>query len=121
MARVAQDVPGAGAVVAGLVEVPRDRIRLGACGGVVDLHVQAQARADLAEGLDGETALDIAVEADGDRDGRLGAGGDGLGAGCALGDVPALEVVIVGDTSVVLMYGWRLPRSAAVQASPSVA
>ena len=29
-----------------------------------------------------------------------------------------LKWVIVGDTSVVLMYGWRVPRSAAVQLSP---
>ncbi|GGR86288.1 hypothetical protein GCM10010252_26200 [Streptomyces aureoverticillatus] len=29
-----------------------------------------------------------------------------------------LKWVIVGDTSVVLMYGWRVPRSAAVQVSP---
>ncbi|GAA3188377.1 hypothetical protein GCM10010451_42310 [Streptomyces virens] len=30
-----------------------------------------------------------------------------------------LKWVIVGDTSLVLMYGWRVPRSAAVQVSPS--
>ncbi|GGR10767.1 hypothetical protein GCM10010219_14370 [Streptomyces netropsis] len=29
-----------------------------------------------------------------------------------------LKWVIVGDTSVLLMYGWRVPRSAAVQVSP---
>ncbi len=28
-----------------------------------------------------------------------------------------LKWVIVGDTSVVWMYGWRVPRSAAVQVS----